>query len=98
MEDGLTLFDMFGGIRPMARKVGESPSTVMSWKRAGRIPAEKQPHVLHVALTEGIPITAAHVMYPLGIPSTLRLATDIAGHFAPVVCDPQTVSQPSNDA
>lgn len=98
MEDGPTLFDLFGGIRPMARTLGEKPSTVMSWKNKGRIPAEKQPHVLHVGISIGLPISASHVMYPLGIPASLRMAADIAGHIMPVACDPQAISQSDNDA
>lgn len=71
----------------MARDVGESPSTVMGWKRARRIPAEKQPHVLAVGQAKGLPITAEDVVFPLGRPSD-----DLPAATAPVACDqpPQT--------
>lgn len=68
MERDHNTFGMFGGIRPMARELGESPGTVHGWKRNGRIPAEKQPHVLAVGLKLGLPITADHVVFPLGRP------------------------------
>lgn len=55
----------------MARALGESPSTVHGWKSVGRIPAEKQPHVLDVALALNIPITAEHVVFPLGRPDAV---------------------------
>ena len=68
MSKEQTLFELFGGIRPTARAVDELPQTVAHWKRVGRIPAEKQPHVLAVGLKLGLPITAAHVVFPLGQP------------------------------
>lgn len=68
MEMRTTTFAMFNGIRPMARAIDESPSTVAAWKRKARIPAEKQPYVLAVGLKLGLPITAEHVVFPLGQP------------------------------
>ena len=59
---------MFGGIRPMARAIGEPPSNVAAWKRVGRIPAEKQRFVLQKAEEIGLAVTAEHVVFPLGQP------------------------------
>jgi len=61
-----TLFDKFGGIRPMAAHLSEPPSTVQSWKTAGRVPAGHQHKVLVKAAELGIPVTANDVVYPLG--------------------------------
>jgi hypothetical protein len=61
-----TLFDKFGGIRPMAEHLSEAPSTVQGWKSAGRIPAGKQPAVLDKARELCIAITAHDVVFPLG--------------------------------
>jgi len=61
-----TLFDKFGGIRPMAAHLGEAPSTVQSWKTAGRVPAGHQHRVLVKADELGIAVTATDVVYPLG--------------------------------
>ena len=61
-----SLFDRFGGTRKMADYLGEPPSTVQSWKAAGRIPAAKQPDVLSKAEELGLNITAEDVIYPLG--------------------------------
>lgn len=61
-----TLFEIFGGTRAMADRIGEHPSTVQSWKTAGRIPAGKQPHVLMRAEELGLPVTAEQVIWPLG--------------------------------
>ena len=76
----------------MARDVGESPSTVMGWKRARRIPAEKQPHVLAVGQAKGLPITAEDVVFPLGRPA--ENLGDTAGE---VTCDRNNETQ-SGDA
>lgn len=77
------IFVLFGGIRPMARAVGVSPSNVAAWKRMGRIPAEKQPHVLEVGQAMGLAITAEHVVFPLGRPNAAG-PDDLAADPAPV--------------
>jgi hypothetical protein len=66
MERTPSIFDIFGGIRPMARAIGEPPSNVAAWKRVGRIPADKQPVVLQKADEIGLAVTAEHVVFPLG--------------------------------
>lgn len=68
MNSQHTIFDLFGGIRPMARALEVPASNVSSWKRVGRIPAENQPHVLERGQELGLPVTAEHVVYPLGRP------------------------------
>jgi len=75
----------------MARKMGEAPSNVAAWKRVGRIPAEKQPHVLEVGLALGLPITAEHVVFPLGRPDAAP--ADLAQDENSVVRDQQPQTQ-----
>lgn len=91
MEREQTTFSMFGGIRPMARALEEHPSTVSAWNKKGRIPAEKQPHVLAVGLKLGLPITAEHVVFPLGRPHAAY--ADLPPLTARVLCDRPTDSQ-----
>lgn len=91
MEQQRTVFEMFGGIRPMGRALDESPSNVSAWKRVGRIPAEKQPLVLAVGLKLGLPITAEHVVFPLGRPHAAD--DDLPPMPAPVLCDRPAGSQ-----
>ena len=62
----MTVFDKFGGTRPMANHLGEAPSTVNDWKNAGRIPSTKQPGVLAKAEELGLEITAEDIVFPLG--------------------------------
>lgn len=67
MSDETDLFARLGGTRAMADLLGEAPSTVQSWKAAGRIPAGKQPAVLALAVDRnGRAITAEDVVFPLG--------------------------------
>jgi len=91
MDTDKTIFQIFNGIRPMARELGEPPSNVAAWKRVGRIPAEKQPHVLAVGLKLGLPITAEHVVFPLGRPNAAY--ADLPPMDAPVLCDRPDDSQ-----
>ncbi|WP_237714092.1 carph-isopro domain-containing protein [Novosphingobium sp. Rr 2-17] len=88
MQHADNIFAIFGGIRPMARKLGEAPANVSAWKTQGRIPAQKQPHVLAVAVNLGLPVTAENVVFPLGRPDA-----DVAATNAPVVCDHPTKAQ-----
>ena len=88
MEQLCSIFTLFGGIRPMARALGESPSTVMAWKRVGHIPAQTQAKVLEKGLAQGLPLTAEHVVFPLGRP-----APDVANGGSAVVCDQPAKAQ-----
>jgi DNA-binding transcriptional regulator YdaS (Cro superfamily) len=60
------LFTKLGGTRKMADLLGEAPSTVQSWKSAGRIPAHKQPLVIERAKAAGVEVTADEVVFPFG--------------------------------
>jgi hypothetical protein len=92
MERLTSIFDLFGGIRPMARALDESPSKIMAWKRAGHIPAQKQAEVLEKGITLGVPLTAEHVVFPLG-----RSADDVANTTADVACARQAEMQRMDD-
>lgn len=96
MDDEPNLFTLFNGIRPMARALGESPSNISAWNKKGRIPAEKQPHVLAVGLKLGLPITAEHVVFPLGRPHAAY--ADLPLMDAPVLCDRSGEAQSSSQA
>ncbi len=66
MDTNRTIFDKFGGVRPMAVALSEPPSTVQSWKNVGRIPAGRQPDVLARAVELGLDVTLKDVVFPLG--------------------------------
>lgn len=80
----------------MGRALDESPSNVAAWKRVGRIPADKQPHVLAAGLKLGLPITAEHVVFPLGRPHAAY--ADLPPMDAPVLCDRTGESQSASQA
>lgn len=77
MSSDITLFEMFGGVRPMARELSERPSTVQDWKDNERIPATKQPHVFFTARRLGLPVTTAHIVFPCGIPAGVEYEPDL---------------------
>ena len=53
-----SIFQKFGGIRPMAAKLGDAPpSTVMSWHKKGRIPAWRHDSILASAKRHGIELS-----------------------------------------
>jgi hypothetical protein len=81
MNSDASLFHIFGGVRPMARAIGVSPSNVAAWKQKGRIPAEMQPLVLERGLALGLSIAAENVVFPLG-----RSHIDITSRTSPVAC------------
>ena len=66
MAHGADLFTKLGGTCAMAELLGKPPSTVQSWKAAGRIPAAEQPLVIERARGAGYEISADDVVWPLG--------------------------------
>lgn len=74
------IFSRLGGIRKTADILGEPPSTVQSWKKAGRIPSAKQPIVIEKARAAGFDITADDVVFPLGRPAVCDLCDRRADH------------------
>ncbi|HYC05681.1 MAG TPA: mitofilin family membrane protein [Azospirillaceae bacterium] len=56
-----TIVERFGGIRPMAAKLGVPVTTVQGWKKRGHIPASRRAELLAASLTHGIPLTGAEL-------------------------------------
>lgn len=53
-----SVFQKFGGIRPMAAKLGDVPaSTVKSWHKKGQIPAWRHASILEAARKLNIELT-----------------------------------------
>ena len=75
MSHAADLFTRLGGARALANLIGEPPSTVQSWKAAGRIPAHKQPLVIERACAAGHSVTAEDVVWPMGVPQGHRSAS-----------------------
>lgn len=66
MEHEANLFEMWGGLRQMARDLQRPASTIHRWKSAGRIPATEQAEVLAAALKKGLDINTDNIVFPLG--------------------------------
>lgn len=96
MKQGETLFDIWGGVRRMAADLARPVGTVGGWKKAGRIPAGEQPHVLEMAQKLRVPITAEHVVYPLGRPDAVT--ETLAAIVGTVVCDRASILQQKDHA
>lgn len=58
-KSATTIIAMFGGIRPMAAKVGVAVTTVQGWKERGVIPAARHEEILAAATRHGIALTRA---------------------------------------
>jgi hypothetical protein len=67
------LFECFGGIRPMAKELGERPTTVQAWKSTGRVPASKQPLVLDRASELHLDVVPYDVVFPLSARAAPRV-------------------------
>jgi DNA-binding transcriptional regulator YdaS (Cro superfamily) len=52
-----SVFQQFGGIRPMAAKLGVPPSTIKSWHAQRRIPAWRHAAILAAASGLGLTLT-----------------------------------------
>ena len=59
----LSVFQKFGGIRPMAAKLGDvPPSTVKSWHLKRAIPEWRREKVLEAALRHGIDLSPDEIV------------------------------------
>jgi uroporphyrinogen-III synthase/type II secretory pathway pseudopilin PulG len=54
----VAVVERFGGIRPMAAKLGIAFTTVQGWKERGHIPPQRHAGILRIAAEHGIPLDA----------------------------------------
>lgn len=62
------IVEVFGGVRPMARRLRKPASTVSSWKDRGTIPDAEKPEVLAAAHADGLGLTPAD-FFPGPVPA-----------------------------
>ena len=48
------IIDAFGGLRPMARKLGVTHQTIYDWRKRGVIPGKRQQQVSDLAAELGV--------------------------------------------
>ena len=58
--DAVEVIRRFGGIRPMAAKLGVPVTTVQGWKTRGRIPDNRRQFVLDAAATQDVDLLGAY--------------------------------------
>ncbi len=54
MPNAETVIERFGGIRPMAQKLGVTPSTIQGWKARNHVPENRWDEIRAVAEREGV--------------------------------------------
>lgn len=64
MDSRIDLFTAFGGVRPMARKIGAKAPAVHGWKKKRAVPRAWQPRILERAGELGLGVTAEDVIFP----------------------------------
>jgi uroporphyrinogen-III synthase len=74
MTPGQKVITRFGGIRPMAAKLGVAVSTVQGWRERGAIPARHHERVLEAARTEGLEIGPAELGGATPVPAATKPA------------------------
>ena len=78
-DDGMTpgqkIIARFGGIRPMAARLGVAVSTVQGWRERGAIPARHHARVREAARTEGMEIGPEELAGTTPAPATHEPAT-----------------------
>lgn len=57
------VIEKFGGLRPLANRLGVAASTVQGWKQRGAVPENKVALVLNAALEDGIELSTASVTH-----------------------------------
>ena len=58
------IIERFGGIRPMASKLGVAVTTVQGWKERGHIPEGRLPQIIAAAAELGVDIGLAKAPAP----------------------------------
>ena len=79
------VIEAFGGIRPMAQKLGVAASTVQGWKERGVIPASRHAKILAVTKDEGFDLSEETIAASAQMPEdpTETPAADKAQGMAP---------------
>ncbi len=64
LDDAARVIEAFGGIRPMAKKLGVAATTIQGWKERNAIPVQRLDQVREAARLEGIDLFALGVPDP----------------------------------
>ena len=72
------IVDAFGGVRPFARAIGKSPSTVQYWIERGGLPGSVCKQVLQAADDQGVGLTRAIILEAVSKGSPEQEITDMS--------------------
>ncbi len=86
LSDG-EIIDRFGGIRPMAAKLGVAVTTVQGWKVRGRIPGGRRQAILDAAAKQGVDLGGGGA--PAKSPAPERKAKESSARPAPARTAPK---------
>ena len=70
------VIDAFGGIRPMAQKLGVAASTVQGWKERGVIPSGRHQKILEIVKADNLALSAEDVAASAQMPEDPTSADD----------------------
>ena len=70
------VIDAFGGIRPMAQKLGVAASTVQGWKERGVIPSGRHQKILEIVKADNLALSAEDVAASAQMPDDPTSADD----------------------
>ncbi len=89
MDQAERIIARFGGIRPMAAKLGIAVTTVQGWKERGSIPPARHAQILAAAETEGLALSDEDLMV-----GGERSPTPLAEEAAPETIEPDFTEPP----
>ena len=86
------VIQVFGGIRPMAHKLGIAVSTVQGWKERGTIPRSRHPEIQAAAASAGVTLDPQLLAAESAAPET---ASELGG---PALAGPEAALHPNREA
>lgn len=97
MNEAERIIARFGGIRPMAAKLGIAVTTVQGWKERGTIPQPRHAQILAAAEAEGISLDPAELAAAAGEPSHRGARRSMSPGFQTVDATAEETSDTSED-
>jgi hypothetical protein len=64
MNHVTALIQLFGGTRPMAKKVGVWHGSIQHWEAMGRIPTQRIPQIQRAAKAAGLKVDLKQILGP----------------------------------
>ncbi|MBE9553881.1 MAG: hypothetical protein IMF05_10505, partial [Proteobacteria bacterium] len=91
------IIERFGGIRPMASKLGVAVTTVQGWKERGHIPEGRLPQIIAAAAELGVDIGLGKVLAPEPVrpaPEKKKPEPELVAEEIPEKKEPEPAPEP----